>query len=177
MSTHAISFFSSVSNNCRFFSTAVFSAKADAKIQPFSKLQKYFFKKLSGEKTLPLNNSVLRPEKIFIRNRKQPRKTVTDPQKKAKKRPFECKKAKNKVKINLTYYFTVLYNQQNHPLHERYQQPTPSAPSPYPLRLFYGCSTVFRRRGCGGDTERVYRGETRGDEDVWETELFGTRLV
>ncbi len=60
MPTHAISFFSSVSNNCRFFSTAVFSAKADAKIQPFSKLQKYFFKKLSGEKALQLNNSVLR---------------------------------------------------------------------------------------------------------------------
>ena len=45
LKTHAISIFSS----CQFslaFSTAVFSAKADAKIQPFSKLQKYFFKKL-----------------------------------------------------------------------------------------------------------------------------------
>ncbi len=45
MPTHAISFFSSVSNNCRLFSTPVFWAKADAKIQPFSEQAKYFFKK------------------------------------------------------------------------------------------------------------------------------------
>jgi hypothetical protein len=97
--------------------------------------------------------------------------------KKQKKEPFGSKKAEKKAKTNLTHYFTVQYIQQNRPLCERYQQPVISAPSPYPLRLFYGCLTVFRRRGAGGDSERVWRGETWGDEDVWTTDLFGTWLV
>ena len=57
--THAISFFSSVSNNTRFFSTAVFSAKADAKIQPFSQLPKYFFKEKPATSPISLSFSII----------------------------------------------------------------------------------------------------------------------
>ena len=65
MPTHAISFFSSVSNNTRFFSTAVFSAKADAKIQPFSNMPKYFFRKMRFGVPILLSYSVVHRQKNF----------------------------------------------------------------------------------------------------------------
>ena len=66
--THAISIFSSVSNNCRFFSTPVFWAKADAKIQPFSILPKYFFKKIYRTPISILFIKLLHYEKFFFNN-------------------------------------------------------------------------------------------------------------
>ena len=76
MPTHAISFFSSVSNNTRFFSTAVFSAKADAKIQPFSNTPKYFFKKFLSVMPTALSYSAMRLKKIFTHRGFPPRKTA-----------------------------------------------------------------------------------------------------
>jgi hypothetical protein len=47
------------------FSTAVFSAKADAKIQPFSNTPKYFFKKFLSVMPTALSYSTMHLKKIF----------------------------------------------------------------------------------------------------------------
>jgi len=72
--THAISIFSSVSNNCRFFSTPVFWAKADAKIQPFSIPPKYFFKKIYYTPISILFIKLLHYENFFFNSPSYPLK-------------------------------------------------------------------------------------------------------
>ena len=59
-----------------FFSTAVFSAKADAKIQPFSNTPKYFFKKFLSVMPTALSYSAMHLKKIFTHRGFQPRKTA-----------------------------------------------------------------------------------------------------
>ena len=110
--THAISIFSSVSNNCRFFSTPVFWAKADAKIQPFSKLQNFFFNKISQNINLRCSTDIYKTKKITekSKNRRKNRENSTGKQ---KKQHSEGKKHRNQQdyqKIKL--YFSRLSNKK-----------------------------------------------------------------
>ena len=104
MTTHAISFFSSVSNIARFFSTAVFSAKADAKIQPFSNTPKYFFKNFLSAMPTALSYSAMRLKKIFTPRGFPPRKTAPPGQKRRKIHSWWPKSAIRRAKAR---YITI----------------------------------------------------------------------
>ena len=68
--------FNVLSLSLQVFNNPRFSAKADAKIQPISKLQKYFFKKVFVIGVLALNDSVLRKEKFYHTAGKRRRKSI-----------------------------------------------------------------------------------------------------
>ena len=87
------------------FLTAVFSAKADAKIQPISKLQKYFFKKVFAIGVLALNDSVLRQEKFYHTAGKRRRKTVLNGREKKKNWRSGSENGENGVKNDIIVCF------------------------------------------------------------------------
>ena len=148
MPTHAISFFSSVSNNCRFFQHPVFEAKADAKVQPFSKLPKYFFKKnrpICGTRC----QSALPAKKKFCRHAFRGHAKGGEWVKNNKKRHQSGKNGKNIEKTHLTRYKTTTIHATTDAGAEQLSTiwPSPAAELEPALAgtllyLFYGCSTV-----------------------------------
>ena len=136
MPTHAISFFSSVSNNTRFFSTAVFSAKADAKIQPFSNMPKYFFRKMRFGVPILLSYSVVHRQKIFVASGFRLRKTVLHGAKKEENPFLAAGIGHQRGKIAIYRYGSIGYLHTLAPRGASYQQSIPQGASTVLLRHF-----------------------------------------
>jgi hypothetical protein len=136
MPTHAISFFSSVSNNTRFFSTAVFSAKADAKIQPFSNTPKYFFKEMCFGVPILLSYSIVHRKKIFVASGFRSRKTVLHGAKKEENPFLTVEIGHQKGKSAIYHYGSIGYLHTLAPRGASYQQSIPQGASTVPLRHF-----------------------------------------
>ena len=122
---------------------AVFSSKADAKIQPFSKPPKYFFKKISPAYTKQMKMNALQNEKKFHRHAKpspknnpgERKNTVFEDKKRASgpKTGKNSRKTLDKKKIAPT---------QEAPLHAIViLRPAPAHHPPH-VRLFFACSLV-----------------------------------
>ena len=142
MSTHAISFFSSVSNIARFFSTAVFSAKADAKIQPFSNTPKYFFKNFLSVMPTALSYSAMRLKKIFTHRGFPPRKTAPPGPKRGKIGAAGALNGVSRGQNAVSHCATAIWQHRSLRGGESYQQRRPLPSPTEPLRTRYGRSSV-----------------------------------
>ena len=151
MPTHAISFFSSVSNNTRFFSTAVFSAKADAKIQPFSNMPKYFFRKMRFGVPILLSYSVVHRQKIFVASGFRSRKTVLHGAKKEENPFLAAGIGHQKGKSAICRYGSIGYLHTLAPRSASYQQSIPQGASKEQRRNYALVPYRLRRGADGGD--------------------------
>ena len=118
------------------FSTAVFSAKADAKIQPFSNTPKYFFKKFLSVMPTALSYSAMRLKKIFTPRGFPPRKTVLHGAKKEENPFLVAEIGHQKGKSAIYHYSSIGYPHTLTPRGASYQQSIPLGAATVPLRHF-----------------------------------------
>ncbi len=118
------------------FSTAVFSAKADAKIQPFSNTPKYFFKKFLSVMPTALSYSAMHLKKIFTPRGFPPRKTVLHGAKKEENPFLVAEIGHQKGKSAIYHYSSIGYPHTLAPRGASYQQSIPLGAATVPLRHF-----------------------------------------
>ena len=125
-----------------FFSTAVFSAKADAKIQPFSNTPKYFFKNFHSVMPTALYYSAMHLKKIFTPRGFPPRKTAPPGPKRGKIGAAGAKNGIFRCQNAVSRCTTAVWLHRSPRGGASYQQRRPLPSPTEPLRTRYGRSSV-----------------------------------